>query len=114
MAKESVKQIKARLINELSAAHKNDIESYKRRIDSLIAQNKKLQEDNYEKRNTIDELKEKVRKYEDWIERMQDFCNMTEEERRSVIEEHQSKFEESGIFEFPEGFWSDYLKLLIH
>ena len=82
MAKQSKKQIKAQVINEVQRSYQHKIESYEERIKRLSDMFQKEQNSNRELRlkcskleSTNTELSEKVSQYEEWIERMQDFCS---------------------------------------
>ena len=59
---------------------------YKDRLDSLIKENKDLKSTLDEQTITITTLQTKVKEYEDWLERMQDFCNLSEEDRKQYID----------------------------
>lgn len=48
---------------------------------------------NYELARENEELKEKVRAHEEWIERLQDFVNMGDEERGKAIKEYKENEE---------------------
>lgn len=92
MAKQSKKQIKAQVINEVQRSYQYKIESYEERIKRLSDMFQKEQNANRELRlrcskleSTNTELSEKVSQYEEWIERMQDFCNLPENERQKAF-----------------------------
>lgn len=87
MAKESKKQIKAQLTNEISLR-------FKKRIDVLETELKyvrsELRECDNQRRKaecTVRELQDKVEKYEDWNRRLQEFMDMTPEEREKIIQD---------------------------
>lgn len=87
MAKESKKQIKAQLTNDISFR-------FKRRIDVLETElrcvRSELRECDNQRRKaecTILKLKEQLEKYEDWNRRLQEFMDMTPEEREKVIQD---------------------------
>ena len=90
MKQETKKELKARLTNEIAARFKNKIkeleEEKRRAIDSwsrLVEKNSILQAENIR-------LKDELEKYEDWNRRLQEFMDMTPEEREKVIQD--SKF----------------------
>ena len=90
--KETKKQIKAQLINDIKKQYNQklehltkDSEYWRKRFfgvlnekDTINKQKKVLEEE-------LIQLKEKVKQYEDWIERMQDFCNLPEEKRQKAF-----------------------------
>ena len=85
--KETKKQIKAQLINEISTKYSKKIkeleEDKRRAIDSwsrLVEKNSILQAENIR-------LKEELEKYEDWNRRLQEFMDMTPEEREKIIQD---------------------------
>lgn len=108
--KQTKKQIEANLRNKLAKEYNNKIESYKNKIVKIynelnIANNKtkELEDSNLE-------LKEKISQYEDWIDRLQEFCNMNKEDRKFAINEFRDKkVLEKCNNDFK--FWFDTIKL---
>jgi cell shape-determining protein MreC len=90
--KETKKQIKAQVINELKkkfdADTKHLVEVNERLTNEKVQllekfcdctkENRKLKEEN-------EQLREENSRYKDWIERMQEFCNLPENERESAF-----------------------------
>ena len=101
MAKQSKNSLKAQLINELSKQYKqkyeDTINNLQERLKQQILINKELSLNCHRLGNEIDELREKVNKYEDWIRRLQEWCNLPEDERTKAIAEYNKQFNE---FEF--------------
>ena len=93
MAKDERKKIKAQLRAELT---KKIGEEYQERIERLTEKNNRLsamleQEQNrrkelIEKYRNYDELVEENRKLREWVERMQDFCNMPPDQLKKELE----------------------------
>ena len=87
MAKETTKQLKARLINEISAKYSSKMTEMM--VENAFLKNEVLywreQVSNIREENQ--ELKDKVEKYEDWNRRLQEFMDMTPEEREKVIQD---------------------------
>jgi hypothetical protein len=54
---------------------------------------------NYELARENEELKEKVRAHEEWIERLQDFVNMDEDTRKEEIRKYNESAEVKRIFD---------------
>ena len=63
----------------------------------MRTENIKLKEDIQYKEVQLSKLEDKVREYEEWIERMQDFCNMSEEERNAYLKNIQESKETSEL-----------------
>lgn len=84
--KESRKQIAAQVRNEVAKRYKEDIEHWKQiareRWDKYVAEEKKRREIEAK----VEALEEQNRQYKDWIERLQEFCNMPDGEREKAIE----------------------------
>lgn len=101
MAKQSQKAIKAQLINELSKQYKqkykDTIKTLQERLTQSNKVNKELTFQCNRLQNENDELREKINKYEDWIRRLQEWCNLPEDERTKAIAEYNKEFNE---FEF--------------
>ena len=89
--KETKKQIIARTRNEVAKAY-ND------KIKNLEARNKRLSDDfvemarkNRDLRNSVEELNEKISQYEDWINRLQEFCNLSDNEREDAMNRYRTQ-----------------------
>lgn len=84
--KESRKQIAAQVRNEVAKQYKMDIERWRQiageRWDMYIEECKKRREIEAK----VEALEEQNRQYKDWIERLQEFCNMPDGEREKAIE----------------------------
>ncbi len=83
--KETKKQIKAQLINEIAAQYAKREKSLKeysifleKRYNCAMERMRKLENENIE-------LKDKVEQYEDWIERLQEFMDMDPDSRDKAI-----------------------------
>lgn len=125
MAKESKKQIKAQVINEVQCSYQRKIESYEERIKRLSDMFQNEQERNRELRSKCSkleesntELTEKVSQYEEWIERMQDFCNLPENERQKAFTTYldgiKSKTEANEAISRLERMYSAFTSILFH
>lgn len=93
--KESKKQIKARLTNELKKKYDKRLSEATEKIDEwkkrYFEANDKLSKKCKECKNLEaenEELKQKLDEYKDWIERMQEFCNMPDGEREQAFIEY--------------------------
>lgn len=125
MAKETKKQIKAQVINELQRSYQRKIDSYEERIKRLSDMFQNEQERNRELRSKCSkleenntELTEKVSQYEEWIERMQDFCNLPEHDRqyafKTYLSEIESKAEANEAISNLERMYSAFTSILFH
>ena len=90
--KESKKQIKAQVVNEVRRQYDDKLIDKDNRITNLNKVVNDLSKHCREKEIEIDKLsdensllKEKVSMYEDWIERMQEFCGLPDGERQKAF-----------------------------
>jgi len=91
--KETAKQIKARIINEVNAKYskriedtENSLKEWRAKYFKEVDRTEELSKKNKELREENDSLKAKIQQYDEWIERMQDFCNLPEDGRRDAFE----------------------------
>ena len=87
MAKESKKQIKAQAINECAKQFRSRIENLESRLKAQVQINSNLVKENVVLKQENLQLKEQLEKYEDWNRRLQEFMDMTPEEREKVIQD---------------------------
>lgn len=87
MAKESKKQIKAQLTNEISLRFKKRIDVLETELKYVRSELKECDNQRRKAEHTVRELQDKVEKYEDWNRRLQEFMDMTPEEREKVIQD---------------------------
>lgn len=91
--KETRKQIEAQVRNKLARqynerlelAHKDKVEAWKAFYE-VYKNNQDLKEEN-------ERLKEKIEQYEDWIYRLQEFCNLPEDMRDKAIRKYTEEVE---------------------
>lgn len=90
--KQTLKEIRGQLTNEISKQYKeryeNEVNAYKTINQKLVVQNEKLCKECTERKYKIEELEDKVRGYEEWIERLQFFCNIPDEKREDAVKEY--------------------------
>lgn len=98
--KESKKQIKAQVINEVQKQYSKRIKQVEETRDYWVARSLNAEEENKQLRSNISklekenaELKEKNAQYEDWVERMQEFCNMPDGERQQAFKTYMDSIE---------------------
>lgn len=64
---------------------------YKGEIEELKAQVNELRKENFDLKVQLSESEGKVVDYEEWIERMQEYCNFSEEEMQVLKEKLQTR-----------------------
>ena len=103
--KETAKQIKARVINEVNAKYakriedtENSLKEWRTKYFKEIDRSEELSKKNKELREENDSLKAKIQQYDEWIERMLDFCNLPEEERRDAFETYLDNIKSENEF----------------
>ena len=120
--KETVKQIKARVINEVNTKYakriedtENSLKEWRTKYFEEINRSEELSKKNKELREENDSLKAKIQQYDEWIERMQDFCNLPEEERRDAFETYfdniKSENESKEVFSNIMSMYSHFFTL---
>lgn len=82
---ETKKQIVARVTNEVSKKYSQRIKDLTENIRFLTTKNSELYNNNVELRAKYSEALEKIQQYEDWINRLQEFCNLPDNEREDAI-----------------------------
>ena len=85
--KETKKQIKAQLTNEISLRFKKRIDALETELKYVRSELRECDNQRRKAERTVLELQDKVEKYEDWIRRLQEFMDMTPEEREKVIQD---------------------------
>lgn len=85
--KKSYKELRESIRKEICQNYKHRIEFLQSRIDALTAQIKSAKTECYEAKEKLCEAKNKLEHYEDWIERLCDYCNLSNEERQLLLEE---------------------------
>ena len=91
MAKETKKQIKAQAINECAKQFRSQIEILELRLRAQVEINLSCQRRNDELQAENLKLKEQLEKYQDWNRRLQEFMDMTPEEREKHFAELQTR-----------------------
>lgn len=91
MKKKTKKEIEGALRNELAKKHSSDIKNLQERINKLANDYYELQKKYRECNDKRLEAEEKVEQYEDWIRRLQEYCDMPEDTRKQAIEHERFK-----------------------
>ena len=98
---QSKKEIKAQLINELSKQFKTKYEDkitrLGKRVDGLSEKNIELEKKVRELSIRNEELEQKNNQYEDWINRLQEFCNLPDDARDKAIEKFKRSMEDKRV-----------------
>ena len=92
-AKESKKELKAQLTNEIAKRFQTKILNFDAdamHFRTLFVEERKKR---FEIENKYNELQEKFQQYEDWNIRLQEFVNMSPEDRDRYIEENKTNKE---------------------
>lgn len=91
MKKQSKKQIEANLRNKLAKDNNDKYNNLLKKFNQISEELKNTKEKFYLSTKQISELEEKVKQYEDWNYRLQEFCNMNEEDRKISIEKMKTE-----------------------
>jgi predicted RNase H-like nuclease (RuvC/YqgF family) len=89
--KETRKQIIARTRNEISKSYNDRIKDLENRNKNLLNDFVEMSRKNRDLREEVDKLKEKVYQYEDWINRLQEFCDLPEDARKDAIQKYKTE-----------------------
>lgn len=84
--KTNKKQIEAALRNKMAAQYTNKVADLNKEIDMLRKSNKEYRERAYKAEQEKLELQDKVNQYEDWNNRLQEFMDMSDEDRTAYVE----------------------------
>lgn len=89
--KPNKKQIEALLRNKIASQYTGTINELKERVNTLLSDNRnaRIKARLLEQENI--ELKDRLRQYEDWIERLCDFVNMKEDDRKAYVNNIQAQ-----------------------
>ena len=89
---ESKKQLKAKLTNEIAKRFSERIKQLEERNKVLASQLSFAQKTNFELSDKVTQLECKLRECEEWNERLQDFANMSEEDRIEFLRNENQKY----------------------
>lgn len=113
---ESKKALKQKIINEVSLQYKK---KYDDKVKSLLAYNNnlhrqydKIYAENARLQQQVAELREVKAQYEDWIERLLDFCNLPEEERTEAATEFVATVKINKSFSALLSDWGIYNEII--
>lgn len=93
--KQTKKQIKAQCMNELqgrfdrmNASMLAENKRLHQTVNELRDENRALSKEKRDLKNSNEVLQEKLSQYEDWIARLQEFCNLPDGERETAYKEY--------------------------
>ena len=89
MAKKTRREIEENLRNKLANKHNEYVEYQQKRYADLWERYTKACEERNKYKQENEELTEKVRQYEDWIHRLEEFVDMPEDMRKAEIKKMQ-------------------------
>ena len=89
MSKETKKQIVAQAINKVSAQYNAKLKTFQKQNEELKSKCSTLYNENKSLKENLAEANEKIRQYEDWIQRLQEFMDMPESMRQEYVEKHK-------------------------
>ena len=84
--KQNKKQIEAALRNKMAAQYTNKVADLNKEIDMLRKSNKEYRERAYKAEQEKLEMQDKLNQYEDWNRRLQEFMDMSDEDRVAYVE----------------------------
>ena len=107
MSKINANAIREKVRKDVSRLYRDKILDLQDRINSLRNVVSVVQEKYQRALHDNEELKDKVNQYEDWISRLQEFCNMGDEEREQAIARYKAEKKISKVFD---GMMGTYMK----
>ena len=107
--KQTKKEIEASLRNRICKQYASKIDNLQERLDKVAKELYDSQVKCREYKNKCEELEEKVHQYEDWNRRLQEFMDMSEEDRKAAIAEAKVNAELQHIMEVCQLFTSGKL-----
>lgn len=108
--KQTKKEIEATLRNRIANQYRERTTILENKIEMLADDYNKLNAKFVKVQNDLLEAQDKIRQYEEWIERMQDFCNMTEGDRKKAMMEYEVQSALGGFIEKYNGLFSNLFK----
>lgn len=82
---ETKKQIVARVTNEVSKRYSQRVKDLEERYKKLATKYENLYIEKEKLKSNYDDVKEKLEQQTDWINRLQEFCNLPDAEREDAI-----------------------------
>lgn len=121
--KETKKQIKAQVVNEVRRQYDKKLQQKTEAIDlwrnkylAAEAERRDISKECRSLREENESLKQKVAQYEEWVERMQEFCNLPENERKQAFTTYmdsiKSRMERDEEMKALGSFFDHYMSML--
>lgn len=104
--KQTKKQIEADLRNKICKQYTGTIDNLQERLDSVAKELHEERKKRIEAQTKMEELEEKVRQYEDWNRRLQEFMDMSDEDRKAAVAEMKFHEELGGMLDMYKRFTS--------
>ena len=102
--KQTKKQIEAELRNKICKQYTSHIDNLKERFDKVVDELYEERKKRIEAQTKAEELEEKVRQYEVWNRRLQEFMDMNEDDRKSALAEMKFHEELGGMLDMYKRF----------
>ena len=97
--KETRKQIEAQVRNKLARQYNERLKlAYESKVEAWNSYDRVCR-DNQDLREENERLKEKVEQYENWIDRLQEFCNMPDDMRDKAIQKFVEETKMQKVFD---------------
>ena len=109
--KETKKQIKAQLTNEISLRFKKRIDVLETELKCVRSELRECDNQRRKAEHTVLELQDKVEQYEDWIRRLQEFMDMEPDARDKAIADLKVRSEISQKMKGVMDFYSRFMFL---
>ena len=106
--KKTPNQIREELRRKMAKQHNDEIENLKKLRNQAWEQFSKADKESCRLKKENDELKEKIAQLEDWNQRLMEFMDMNDDERKVAIQEYAVNAE---LSEFCNAYFSKFTQL---
>ena len=96
--KQTKKEIEADLRNKICKQYTGTIDNLQERLDRVAKELYEESKKRIEAQTKMEELEEKVRQYEDWNNRLQEYMDMDEKDRKNYLAELEVSAQMNNIF----------------
>ncbi len=108
--KQTKKEIEATLRNKIARQYKEKMDRMQERINTLATDYCELQKKYRDTREALSVAEDTIRQHEDWISRMQEYCNMSEEDREQAIKKERYNVELGNMLDKLEPYFSLFMQ----
>lgn len=91
--KQKPNQIREETRKKVAATFRREIKNLRDLLSKQEAENKDLRKKYVEVSEKLLQAEDEVNKYKDWCERLQDYVNLSEEDRQKAMEQAKMQFE---------------------